>query len=180
MSWHPPAMAQAWHTSTPIEIIRYAASTRLCVNLAYNASDRLIEPYSLRRTREGNLLLYAVKHNTGELRSYRVDRIQNATVTQIPFQPKYAIELAATGPLSIPRKAIKTVGISRKRPQWIKSTVRRSKGYKRDYGPKYIFECSYCGKRFSHKLYDAKLNNHKDKHGYPCPGRIGFYVDTKY
>lgn len=180
VSWHPPAMSQAWHTTTPIEIIRYAASTRLCVNLTYKATDRLIEPYSLRRTREGNLLLYAVKHNTEELRSYRVDQIQNATVTQIPFQPKYAIELAGTGPLSIPRTAIRTSGITRKRPQRTKSIVRRSKGYKPDYGPKYIFECSYCGKRFSHKSYDAKLNSHKDKHGYPCPGRIGFYIDTRY
>jgi hypothetical protein len=180
MSWHPPAMAQAWHTTTPIEIIRYAASTRLCVNLTYKGSDRLIEAYSLRRTRDGNLLLYAVKHNTGELRSYRVDRIQNAAVTQIPFQPKYAIELAATGPLSVPRTAIKTGGIGSKRPHRIKSIFGRSKSYAPDYRPKYIFECSYCGKRFTHKSYDAKLNNHKDRHGYPCPGRIGFYVTTKY
>jgi predicted nucleotidyltransferase component of viral defense system len=180
VSWHPPAMAQAWHTTIPIEILRYAASARLCINLTYKASERMIEPYSLRRTSEGNLLLYAVKHDTGELRSYRVDRIQNATVTQIPFQPRYAVELTAASPLSIPPTAIRTGRISRKRLQQIKSIVRRPKGYKPDYGPKYIFECSYCGKRFSHKSYDVKLNNHKDKHGYPCPGRIGSYVDTKY
>jgi predicted nucleotidyltransferase component of viral defense system len=179
-SWHPPAMVQAWHTTIPIEIIRYAASTRLCINLTYKASERMIEPYSLRRTSEGNLLLYAVKHDTGELRSYRVDRIQNATVTQIPFHPKYAIELTATSPLSTPPTIIRAGRIRGERPQQIKSIVRRAKGYKPDHGPKYIFECSYCGKRFSHKSYDAKLNNHKDKHGYPCPGRIGFYIDTKY
>jgi predicted nucleotidyltransferase component of viral defense system len=95
-TWHPPAMAQAWRTRAPIEIIRYAASTRLCVNLTYDGTDRLIEPYSLRRTRDGNLLLYAVKHATGENRSYRVDRIQDAKATNISFQPKYAIELAET------------------------------------------------------------------------------------
>jgi predicted nucleotidyltransferase component of viral defense system len=66
-SWRAPAMAQAWHTKVPLETIRFAAANRLCVNLTYQDSTRLIEPYSLRRTREGNLLLYAVKHNTGVL-----------------------------------------------------------------------------------------------------------------
>jgi len=27
---------------------------------------------------------------------------------------------------------------------------------------------------------DPKLGKHKDKHGYPCPGRTGFYVDMRY
>ncbi len=48
------------------------------------------------------------------------------------------------------------------------------------YGPKYIFECSYCGKKFTHKTNDSKLNKHKDKNGYPCTGRTGFFVDMKY
>jgi predicted DNA-binding transcriptional regulator YafY len=42
----------------------------------------VIEPYSLRRTRDGAYLLYGVKADTGEDRSYRVDRIAGATVTQ--------------------------------------------------------------------------------------------------
>lgn len=56
-TWRPPSMAYAWHTSIPLEIIRFAAANRLCVDLAYQGSRRLIEPYSLRRTRDGNLLL---------------------------------------------------------------------------------------------------------------------------
>jgi predicted nucleotidyltransferase component of viral defense system len=94
-SWRAPAMAQAWHTNIPLEVIRFAAANRLCVDLAYQGSTRLIEPYSLRRTKEGNLLLYAVKHNTGELRSYRVDRIAGARVTETSFIPRYTIELTA-------------------------------------------------------------------------------------
>lgn len=91
-TWRAPAMAQAWHMETPLEIIRFAAANRLCVDLAYQGTYRLIEPYSLRRTKDGNLLLYAVKHNTGEDRSYRVDRIQGAKVTDTPFRPRYAVE----------------------------------------------------------------------------------------
>lgn len=107
-SWVSPVMAQAWNLTAPIEIIRFAAANRLCVDLAYNNEHRLIEPYSLRRTKDGNILLYAIKHKTGELRAYRVDRIQGAGVTDLLFTPKYTIELTATGFLSASPVAAKT------------------------------------------------------------------------
>lgn len=110
-TWRPPAMAQAWHSSVPLEIIRFAAANRLCVNLAYQGTRRLIEPYSLRRTQDGHLLLHAARHETGEGRSYRVDRIQGAEVTQIPFTPRYVVELTASGPLSAPATARRFAGI---------------------------------------------------------------------
>lgn len=47
-------------------------------------------------------------------------------------------------------------------------------------GPTYVYECTYCGKCFNHKKQDSKLNKHKDKNGWDCPGRTGYYVDTKY
>ncbi len=146
-SWQPPAMAEAWHTSTPMEIIRYAAANRLCVNLAYQGSSRLIEPYSLRRTRDGNLLLYAVKHNTKEDRSYRVDRIQGAEITKTPFTPKYAVELSAAGHLSATPTISKTSWPRVTRPKRAKLTLRKSRKKSPYYGPKYIFECSLCGKK---------------------------------
>ena len=179
-TWQPPVMAQAWHTAAPMEIIRYAAVNRLCVNLTYQGSRRLIEPYSLRRTRDGNLLLYAVKHDTMEDRSYRVDRIQGAEVTKIPFAPKYAIELSTTGILSAPPTTMRASGIGSMRPQRISSTNRRHRSTISSYGPKYTFECSHCGKRFTHKTNDSKLGKHKDKYGYSCPGRTGFFVGMKY
>ncbi|MEK6657253.1 MAG: nucleotidyl transferase AbiEii/AbiGii toxin family protein [Nitrospirota bacterium] len=145
-AWHPPAMAQAWHISAPLEAIRFAAANRLCVDLTYQGSHRLIEPYSLRRTQEGNLLLYAVKHDTGEDRSYRVDRIQGAQITKIPFTPRYVIEFTSSGHISAPPTTMGTRGIGNVRPQQIKSTVRRLKNTMSNYGPKYIFECSYCVK----------------------------------
>ncbi len=177
-TWKPPVMATAWHTAAPMEIIRYAAANRLCVNLAYQGSRRLIEPYSLRRTRDGNLLLYAVKHDTRADRSYRVDRIQGAEVTKIPFTPKYAVELSAVGPLSAPLTTMRTEGIGSLRPQRIKSTSRRSTSS--GYGPKYVYRCIVCGRQFTHKAMDSSLNQHKNKQGYPCPGRTGMYVTTKF
>lgn len=184
-AWQPPAMAQAWHTKMPFEPIRFAAANHLCIQLNYidakgNRKTPIIEPYSLRRTSDGNLLLYAVKHETGEDRSYRVDRIQSAEVTKISFTPRYAIELSAAGPISAPSTTMRAGGISSARPPKSRSTSRRPRSTTSNYGPKYIFECGYCGKRFTHKTNDPKLGKHKDKQGYPCSGRSGMYIDTRF
>ncbi len=178
--WRPPAMAQAWHASAPLEIIRFAAANHLCVDLSYQGSRRLIEPYSLRRTKDNNLLLYAVKHQTGEARSYRVDRIQGAQVTQTSFSPRYAVELTPVGPISTPptTRQTSTFSVPRiSRPRTVRRGSSRSRG---SFGPKYVFECMLCGKKFTRGSYSASLNPHKDKSGYPCPGRTGMYVETKY
>jgi predicted nucleotidyltransferase component of viral defense system len=179
-TWRPPAMAQAWHAPIPVEIIRFAAANRLCVDLTYQGSHRLIEPYSLRRTKDGNLLLYAVKHDTGEDRSYRVDRIQGAQATETPFTPRYVVELTPVGPISAPPTARGSSSFSVPRTSAPRPTRRASSGFKSSYGPKYVFECMYCGKKFTRGSYDSSLNPHKDKNGYPCPSRTGMYVDTKY
>ncbi|MBI2058690.1 MAG: nucleotidyl transferase AbiEii/AbiGii toxin family protein [Nitrospirae bacterium] len=172
--WRPPAMAQAWHSPVPLETIRFAAANRLCVELGYQGSRRLIEPYSLRRTKDGRFLLYAVKHQTGESRSYRVDRIQGATVTQIPFVPRYAVELTASGPFLTPPTAQRSTEGSGSGAR-IRSSSARGRGR-----PTYVFECSYCGKKFSRTKNNGRLNPHKDKNGYRCSGRSGYLVDTKH
>lgn len=179
-TWRPPAMAQAWYTSTPLEIVRFAAANRLCVDLTYQGSHRLIEPYSLRRTKDGNLLLYAVKRDTGEDRSYRVDKIQGAQATQTPFIPRYVVELTPVGSISAPPTVRQSSPFSAPRMSAPQPARRISSGFKTNYGHKYVFECMYCGKKFTRGSHDSSLNPHKDKNGYPCPGRTGIYVDTKY
>ena len=52
---------------------------------------RVIEPYSIRRSRDGNTLLMVVNDH-GAIRSYRVDRIAGIRVTDQPFRPSYLIE----------------------------------------------------------------------------------------
>lgn len=84
-------------TRGPLEIIRFAAANHLCVDLAYDGGTRRIEPYSLRETRDGNFVLYATRSDSGEPRSYRVDRIQGASVTKQTFIPRYLIELTTAG-----------------------------------------------------------------------------------
>ena len=80
--------------SSFLEVVRFAAANRLCVDLTYDESVRRIEPYSLRRTKTGDILLCAVRSDSGEARSYRLDRIQGAQITNQTFTPRYMIELS--------------------------------------------------------------------------------------
>jgi hypothetical protein len=50
-----------------------------------------VEPYALRRTRAGHLVLYVV-NDRGGLRSYRLDRIAGVRATDQPFVPRYRVE----------------------------------------------------------------------------------------
>lgn len=109
-AWRAPRMATSWRsfgTSAPLEIIRFAAANRLCVELDYQdengrRSVRTVEPYSLRRSNAGNLLLFAVKADTGESRSYRLDRMIDARASQRSFTPKFLVELSESGHIVAP------------------------------------------------------------------------------
>lgn len=104
VAWTPPPTIARWPGGAPLEQIRFAGNNHLLVELAYQGSTRLIEPYSMRRSQAGNLLVYALKHETGEVRAYRVDRIQGVQITDMPFTPRYAIELSAALPVQTGRR----------------------------------------------------------------------------
>lgn len=151
-----------------IEIIRFAAANNLCVDLGYDGKVRRIEPYSLRQTAEGNFVLHAVRSESGEHRSYRVDRMQSASVTAQAFSPRYIVELTSTGPLPVSSAA------SGSRTEHRRSVVPRAQV------PTYVYRCSFCGKTFERKAMDGSLNAHKQPGGFPCSGRMGYYVRTRY
>jgi len=100
-------------TRAPLEIIRFAAANHLCVDLRYDGSVRSIEPYSLRQTADGNYVLHSIRVDSGEHRSYRVDRIQGAAVTARSFTPRYLVELTPEGPLFVPPVAPRPRAITR-------------------------------------------------------------------
>jgi len=162
-------------TRGPLEIIRFAAANHLCVDLEYDGSTRRIEPYSLRETRDGNFVLYATRSDSGEPRSYRIDRMQGASVSNQSFSPRFLIELTTEGPLSIPPTARTGNGSpSFGRPAARQATRPASSG------PVYVYRCPVCGKSFDRRSMDGSLNAHKSPKGYPCSGRTGIYVRTKY
>ena len=58
--WEPPYTFWTSGQGSRLEPVRFAAVNRLLVNLGYRQQHRLIEPYSLRQTGEGNILLHAI------------------------------------------------------------------------------------------------------------------------
>lgn len=97
-AWVAPPTITRWPGGAPLEQIRFAGANHLLVELHYQGSVRLIEPYALRRSRAGDLLVYAIKAQTGEVRAYRVDRLEGVRITDTPFAPRYAIELSVALP----------------------------------------------------------------------------------
>jgi predicted nucleotidyltransferase component of viral defense system len=94
--WIAPTAMASWRLGVPMELLRYAGANRLRVEIDYRAEQgrhgpRTVEPYSLRRTLDGNLLLYVV-NDRGMLRGYRVDRIAGIRPTTEPFMPRFRVE----------------------------------------------------------------------------------------
>jgi DNA-directed RNA polymerase subunit RPC12/RpoP len=167
--------------------IMQAGRTQTLLKIIYKGEERLVEPYSLKyqQRRDGVEREYFFAHKlsggasepgTKRFVSEHMSSIEN---TDTKFVPRHQIELSKAGetpenrylfdpnrPTPAPRPR-KTSGLSR--------TPRRS-----SFGPKYIYQCNSCGKKFIKSKHDNSIRQHKDKNGYSCGGRYGFYVDMKY
>ncbi len=163
-SWSPPATVWTWGAGVPLEPVRFAAANRLCVELGYHGTVRVIEPYSLRRTRAGYLLLHALRADNRQHRSYRVEQITSVRVTTRPFRPVFRVEFSSAGPLAAPPA----------RGAWRASSAFVSSG------PVYVVQCAQCDRLFRRKTRTTDLRAHKDSDGYPCYGRHGYLVDEGY
>ena len=151
-----------------LEVIRFAAANRLCVDLLYKNETRRIEPYSLRRTQDENIILHAYDTEKEGHRSYRVDRIQGARSTGQTFVPRYAVELSPAGPVIVQPTAGRAAGVS--------SPSRAPRMARRRNEPHHVYECPYCRRRFYRKRYNSVLKPHNDKNGYRCSGRHATYI----
>lgn len=167
--------------SSYLEAIRFAGTNRLCVDLDYTdktgkRSTRRIEPYSLRRSSAGNILVYALRSDGSGVRAYLLHSIRGVQVTDQTFVPRYAIELTAGEIGAIPpisREAVFSASAART----YRSPLQAARTH---HGPTYVYKCSTCGKSFRRTKADAHLNSHKNQQGWPCPGRIGYLFETKY
>jgi predicted DNA-binding transcriptional regulator YafY/DNA-directed RNA polymerase subunit RPC12/RpoP len=152
-----------------MEIVRFAAANYLCVEMDYTNQKgerhpRFVEPYSLRRTKDDNILLMAVDANTKEDKSYRIDQIHGAKMTNRSFTPRYQIELT---PTSVPQAPALDRKTQTKSTHW---------GTK----PVYIYRCLVCNKKFEHSSRSSKLRAHKNQSGLNCSGKSGQYETTTY
>jgi hypothetical protein len=156
-TWQPPSTVWNWGLGISLESIRFAAANHLCVELTVGGSRRVIEPYSLRRTKDGHLLVHGLRTEDRQHRSYRVDQIQKVQVLREPFRPVYQIEFTSTEPIT-----------SRSSPP----RTRRLPTSRSD-GRTCVVECPQCSRQFKRKIAGTKLRPHKDRHGADCPSRIG-------
>ncbi|HXB44354.1 MAG TPA: nucleotidyl transferase AbiEii/AbiGii toxin family protein [Puia sp.] len=81
-----------------LDQIRYAARNRLCISFDYKGTKRVAEPYSLRRPRAGNLLLYVFERSkdgfwSESIKAFKVNSIEKVEILQQDFTPRYAVEL---------------------------------------------------------------------------------------
>lgn len=167
--------------------IMKAGREQTLLKIRYKGEDRIVEPYSLKyqQKKDGTEweYFYAYKLRGGKsdpgTKKFLAKDMESIENLDDKFVPRFPIELSKAGetpenpylfdpnrptPAPRPRRAS---GLSR--------TPRRS-----SFGPKYIYQCSYCGHKFPKSSHDSTLRQHKDKNGYPCGGRHGYYVDTKY
>ena len=169
-SWSPPPTAATWGMGVPLESLRFAATNHLLVELGYDGRVRSIEPYALRRSSAGRLLLHAERADGTGHRTYGVDKIAGLHVTTTPFRPRFPIEFSARGPLQAPLQSRSPVG-------W-RAPVAQPRV--RPYGqPEYIYACNICGREFAHSRRNTALRKHKDPYGYACRGRSGRYVGRR-
>lgn len=78
--------------------LRFAARNRLLAHVSYHGVQRVVEPYSLRMPKTGNLLLYVheVARGSGPgegTKAYKVAEIAGVELTDQPFQARYLVEL---------------------------------------------------------------------------------------
>ena len=92
-TWSPPPAVSVWNQRGPLELVRFAAAHRLCVELGYGSDERLVEPYSLRRTLSGQLALHVVESDSGEVRVYGIEDIRSLRVSSVAFRPRFAVDI---------------------------------------------------------------------------------------
>ena len=156
-AWKPAMLSWQRGQNQLLEPIRHAAVNRLLISLGYRGQYRLVEPYSLRLTRAGNVLFYALKAQTREIRSYRLDCIQSIDVTHQPFTPIFRIEFTPEGRIPVP--------YAQRRRRFASSRSER----------RYVVRCAVCDKLFYRKKYSTRIKPHKHKDAnYQCRGRHGY------
>lgn len=169
--------------------IMKAGRDQTLLKIRYKGDMRLVEPYALKylQRKDGaeREYLYVYNRSGGQnnpgIRAFVADRIESIENTEEKFEPRNPIELSKAGerpenpylfdpnrPTPVPRRGTAFTNI------FTRTTRTRSNG------PKYVYQCSYCGKRFIKSEHNVRLNPHKNKSGHPCSSRSGYYVTTKY
>jgi predicted nucleotidyltransferase component of viral defense system len=166
-----PAGVTYWGLGVPLEAARFAGINRLLVEFTYKAKSRQAEPYSLRRSKDGNLLLYAWEVGSTNIKAFSVSRIVDLRVSSTTFAPRYPIEFSPVGGIAAPMLVRTSHGV-----RTMPAQSRRARSRSRRI---YIFRCGYCQKLFRHSTNDPTLRAHKTSDGGRCSSRRGYLERTE-
>ncbi|MFA7245393.1 MAG: nucleotidyl transferase AbiEii/AbiGii toxin family protein [Candidatus Magasanikbacteria bacterium] len=165
--------------------IMEAGRAQTLLKVTYKNEERILEPYSLKykERKDGTEweYLYAYKLNGGKsepgIRSFLAKDFQSIENTEKKFTPQYQIELCKAG--EIPeKKYLFDQNKPAKRPK-LKNIFNSYLGKIKN-EIRYIYECNYCGKKFTKNKNTPIIRKHKTKGGYLCNSVYGYYIDTKY
>jgi hypothetical protein len=159
----------------------YGGMTNMVVPNSRLKDQPVVEPYSLRymQRRDGvEREYFCVYDRVGGksgpgIKALVAENLTAIENTEEKFEPQFPIELSKAGELPEDRYLFDPSKPA-KRPAKSRTTAY---GFSRTV---YIYQCSYCGKQFRRDRMSGTLNPHKNKNGYPCSGRYGIYVTTKY
>ncbi len=170
----PARVGLAYFPSRSRSGIMEAARLNRLLRFMYEGLERVIEPYALvfKRRKDGVAREYLYGWDLGGgrsgevgIKSYIADKVHSVSVLDQTFEPRFAIELTkSTGYFAKPFASSAGRFTSHRTPR------------KSSYGIEYTVECPYCNKRFKRSSYDIKLNEHKDRYGNRCFGRVGYIV----
>lgn len=73
-------------------VLHTCGSLQRCVEFEYKGQRRLVEPYSLRE-RNGKVFFFGKCQDKGAIRQFALEEMHDATVTPMPFDPEWPIEL---------------------------------------------------------------------------------------
>lgn len=155
--------------------IMEAGRTSTCLLITYDSKERLVEPYSLKymQRKDGveREYLYVYDRVGGRSgpgpKSLVSNKITSIANTTEKFDHRWPVELMKAG-----ESPDDHLFFDPNRPA--KSPSRLSSSH----SIKYAYRCPFCGKVFKRATMDSKLNAHKNKNGYDCPGRFGIYSGT--
>ncbi|MCW2935803.1 MAG: hypothetical protein JWM19_6765 [Actinomycetia bacterium] len=97
--------------------------------------------------------------------------IRALNVLEDMFEPRFEITLAKAGDSS---QRGYFAGNGRPRTSAPRTAARRPQT-----GPRYIVQCSTCGKQFTRTTNSPRMNQHNNPWGSQCPGRRGFVVTVR-
>lgn len=167
-----PGFAPLHFAGSVRSAILEAGRLQRLMRITYDGFSRLVEPYAIafkrRKDGVGQEYFYAWDRSGGQsgsvgIKSFLPDKVTSAVITSDTFAPRFPIEMAKGG-----------VGYFSSVPfsSGIRATPRRSTSTSQGH----VVECTTCRKRFRRKGRDTRMNEHKDRFGNRCFGRVGYLV----